>query len=238
MWRGSCKSEETFLHIDMWKKTMCLFDMRVVTGKGCFCPLCPINHRWGEIFNLPDLQQHCLWPLLLIAVEQNGLVVQTTPPPPLLHPLMVSAPWRLSVFQGWDGLKKTEGTLWWKERERMGKRCMDRWVWSGSSQPWWRLMGGWGDKSWEGGGEGVFVRGSACWKPGMIDGERGYGEVSQDYVDMTITTRGLVAKWRRARWKSQSESGSWKGEIRWRRKWWWWELLVTALFVVWGEKKR
>lgn len=188
---------------------MCLFDKRAVTGKGCFCPPCPINHRWGEIFNLPDLQQHCLWPLLLIAVQQNGLVVQTTPPPPPLHPLMVSAPWRLSVFQGRDGLRRTEETLWWKERERMRKRCMGRWAWSGSSQPWWRLMGGWGDKSWEGGGECVFV-GGTCWKAGMIDGERAYREVSQDYIAMMSTAHGLVAKWRRATQKSQSQSDSWK----------------------------
>lgn len=49
-WKG--ESQETFSHVDTWKKTMCLFDKRVVTAKGCFCPLC---HRWGEIFNLPDL---------------------------------------------------------------------------------------------------------------------------------------------------------------------------------------
>lgn len=100
---------------------------------------------------------------------------------------MVSTPRRLSVFQGRDGLRKTEGTVCWEERERMRKRCMDRWVWSGSSQPWWRLMGGWEDKSWEGGSEGVFVRGGTCWKAGIIDGVQ--GEVNQEYADMTSMAR-------------------------------------------------
>lgn len=149
---------------------------------------------------------------------------------------MVSVPWRLPVFQGRDGLRKTEGTVWWEEGERMRKRCMDRWVWSGSSQRWWRLMRGWGDKSWEGGSEGVFGRGGACWKPTMIDGERGYGGVNQDYADMMSSVYGQTAKWRRARRNSQSEGDLWKVEISGKEKWRWWGLLVTALHL-WYEEK-
>lgn len=115
-WKG--ESEETFSHVDTWKKTMCLFDKRVVTGEGLF--LSPVSNKsqvGGDFQSSWSIQQHCLWPLLLIAVEQNGLAVQTTPPPPPLHPLMVSAPRRLSVFQGRDGLRKTEATVVRREGE-------------------------------------------------------------------------------------------------------------------------
>lgn len=147
---------------------------------------------------------------------------------------MVSAPRRLSVFQGRDGLRKTEATVWWEERERMRKRSMDRWVWSGSSQPWWRLMGGWGDKSWEGGSEGVFVRGGTCWKNGIIERERGDGEVNQDHADMMSTAR----LWNGEQGENHRATViNGKGKLEEEGRWRWWGLLVPAL-CLWREKRR
>lgn len=144
------------------------------------------------------------------------------PPPPtsLPQPLLVSVWWRLSVHQEErDGLRKTEGTVCWKERERIRKRCMDRQVWSGSSQPWWRLMGGWGDKSGEGGGEAAFVRRGARWKAGKMDGARGYRKVNQGSTEMMSTDHASATKWRRERGEERggenvAKRDLWKEEIR------------------------
>ena len=115
---------------------------------------------------------------------------------PLLPPALVSVQGRLSVCQEGDRSRETEGTVCWKERERIRKRCMDRRVRSGSSQPWWRRMAGWGDKSSEGAGEVAFARCCARWKAGKIDGERGCGKVNQGSTERMSAEHASVTKWR------------------------------------------
>ncbi len=101
---------------------------------------------------------------------------------------------------------------------------MDRQVWSGSSQLWWRLMGGWGDKSGEGGEEAAFVRRDACWKAGKIDGERSYRKVNQGSTEMMSTEHASVTKWRREKRRAGRENVAkgdlWKEEIRERKEGW------------------
>lgn len=230
---GRLKAKKLFHTLTRGRK-QCVFLIRGSSWQRAV--LSPVSNKsqvGGDFQSSWSIQQHCLWPLLLIAVEQNGLAVQTTPPPPLPHPLMVSALRRLSVFQGRDGLRKTEATLWWEEREGMRKRCMDRWVWSGSSQPWWRLMGGWGDKSWEGGSEGVFVRGGTCWKAGII-GERVDGKANQDRADMMSTAQLRNGGEQGENQRATVINGKGKLEEGWI--WWWWG--DSPVFVVRREEEQ
>lgn len=199
----------------------CLFDEGVDTGRDCFCPPCPINHRWGKIFNLPDLQQHCLWPILLIAVEQNGLVVQTTPPPPpaLPHPPAPSPDGVSAVasvcFPGARWIEKDRGNSA-VEREGENEKEMHgqmglKWQQSALMETDGRMRRE-ELRRWR--------RGCVCERRRLLksqhDGWRGgrrQREASQGDVDAAGTAHGPVAKWRRVRRKSQRESDGGKGEL-------------------------